>query len=366
MKIVCAKSELVKSINIVLKAVPGKTTMPILECILIDASASQIRFTANDMELGIETVVEGSVLERGMIALDAKLFSEIVRKLPENDVTIVSDMGLNTVISCENAVFRIMGMDGEGFTRLPVVDKDEPVVISSYTLKELIRQTLFSIAQNDTNRIMTGELFEIKENILRVISLDGHRVSIRKVALKDSYDPVKSIVPGKTLSELSKIISGETEDMVNMYFSANHLLLEFDRTIVVSRLIEGEYFHVDQMLSNDYETKITVNRRELQDCIDRALLLVREDDRKPLILNISGETLELKMNSQMGSMSEEMTVHMEGRDLKIGFNPKFLMDAMRIIDDERVDIYFINSKSPCFIRDSVQSYIYMILPVNFV
>lgn len=365
MKIVCSKSNLQKSVSIVMKAVPGKTTMPILECILIDASTNEIKFTSNDMELGIETKVEGEILEKGIIALDAKIFSEIVRKLPDNEVTIATDEKLQAVITCEKAKFNIAGKSGDDFSYLPYVEKSDSVTISQFTLKEVIRQTIFSIAANENNKMMTGELFEINENTLRVVSLDGHRISIRKIELKESYSTNKVVVPGKTLIEVSKILSGETEDEVSIFFTKNHIVFEFDNTVVVSRLIEGEYFRIDQMLSSDYETKIEINKKEFLSCIDRATLLVNESDKKPIIINIGSESMELKINSQIGSMKEEIDIVKEGKDIMIGFNPKFLMDALRVIDDEIITIYLVNPKAPCFIRDEKQSYIYLILPVNF-
>lgn len=349
-----------------MKAVPSKTTLPILECILIDASANEIKFTANDMELGIETKVSGMILEKGIVALDAKLFSEIIRKLPDNDVTISSDDKFNTTITCEKAKFTIMGKDGDDFSYLPYIEKNNGITISQFTLKEVIRQTIFSIAANDTNKIMTGELFEIHENTLKVTSLDGHRISIRKIDLKSYYEDKKVIVPGKTLTEISKILSGELDDLVDIYFTDNHILFEFDNTKVVSRLIEGNYFRVDQMLSNDYDTKVTINKRELLDCIDRATLFVKEGEKKPIIMNLADHVMELKISSQIGSLDEMIDITLEGKDIKIGFNPRFLMDALRVIDDEQVTIYFMNPKAPCFIRNEEESYIYLILPVNFV
>lgn len=349
-----------------MKAVPSKTTMPILECILVDTSAGEIKFTANDMELGIETKVEGTILEKGIVALEAKLFSEIIRKLPDSDVVITSDSNNNTQIVCEKAKFSIMGRDGEDFSYLPFVERDYKISISQFTLKEVIRQTIFSIAPNDSNKMMTGELFEINENELRVVSLDGHRISIRKIELKSEYGEKKVIVPGKTLVEISKILTGGTEDMIDIYFTDNHIVFEFDQTVVVSRLIEGNYFRVNQMLSNDYETKVTINKKEFLDCIDRATLLVKEGDKRPIILNIAEGVMELKITSQIGSMDEIIDIDLEGKNIKIGFNPKFLIDALRVIDDETIDIYYMNPKAPCFIRDEEQTYIYLILPVNFV
>ena len=198
-----------------------------------------------------------------------------------------------------------------------------------------------------------------------MVSLDGHRISIRKVRLKEHYEDTKVIVPGKTLSEVSKVLGGDNEKEVSIYFNANHILFEFDNTMVVSRLIEGEYFRINQMLSSDYETKLTVKKKEFLDCIERATILIRESDKKPLILTIEDESMKLKLNSSFGSMNAEIMAHKTGKDIMIGFNPKFLIDALRVIDDEEINIYMMNPKSPCFIKDDKENYIYLILPVNF-
>lgn len=365
MKIVCNKSDLVKGVNIVSKAVPGKTTMPILECILIDATTDIIKLTANDMELGIQTEIAGEIIDRGMIAIDAKIFSEIVRKLPDNEVSIETDDRLQTTIVCEKSKFDISGKPGNEFAYLPIIEKDDSIVISQFTLKEVIRQTIFSIADTESNKLMTGELFEIKDNVLRVASLDGHRISIRKIELKNPVSDYKMVVPGKTLIEISKILSGEAESMVEISYTNNHIVFEFDNTIVVSRLIEGDYFKIDQMLSSDYDTKVRINKKEFLNCIDRATLLIKEGDKKPIIIDIQDEMMELKIKSQIGSMNEEIMISKDGKDLLIGFNPKFLIDALRVIDDEEVTLYLMNAKAPCFIKDETESYIYLILPVNF-
>ena len=365
MKLVCKKSNLLNGVQIVYKAVPSKTTMPILECILIDATKGEITLTANDMELGIETKIEGSIIEKGIIALDAKIFFEIVRKLPDNDITIEVEPNYNTIITCEKAKFNITGKSGEDFSYLPVIEKNEAIEISQFTLKEIIRQTIFSISDNDNNKLMTGELFEIEENILKVVSLDGHRISIRKIELKNSYGSQKVVVPGKTLNEISKILTGEADKDVSIFFTDKHVVFEFDSTVVVSRLIEGTYFKIDQMLSSDYETKVKINKREFLNCIDRATLLVKEGDKKPIIINVSDGSMELSIHSTIGSMNEFIDIDKQGKDIMIGFNPKFLIDALKVIDEEEIDIYMVNPKAPCFIKDANENYIYLILPVNF-
>ena len=365
MKIICSKSNLLNGVNTVSKAVPSKTTMTILECILIDTTKGEIKLTANDMELGIETIIEGEIIEKGIIALDAKIFLEMVRKLPDNDVTIATDSSYKATITCEKAKFNIVGKSGEDFSYLPQIDRSESICVSQFTLKEVIRQTIFSIADNVTNKILTGELFEIKEDILKVVSSDGLRISLRRIHLKNAYPSKKVIVPGKTLSEISKILPGDSEKDVNIFFTSKHILFEFDSTTVVSRLIEGDYLKIDNILSADYETKVMINKKEFQSCIDRSTLLVKEGDKKPIILNILDDVMELKMNSVIGSLNEEIDISKTGKDLMIGFDPKFLIDALKVIDDEEVEIKLLNSKAPCFIKDNEENYTYLILPVTF-
>ena len=365
MKISCQKADLVKGVNIVSKAVPTRTTMAILECILIDASSGEIKLTANDMEIGIETIVSGTIHERGIIALDAKKFSEIVRKLPENEVTIETDTSFKTSITCEKAKFDIIGKSGEDFSYIPVIQRNQPIVISQLTLRDIIRQTIFSVADNENNKLMTGELIEIKDNKLKVVALDGHRVSIRNVELKNPAKDVKVVVPKKTLNEIIKIIDGGIDDEVNIYVTDNHIIFEFDQTTVVSRIIEGEFFKIEQMLSADYETKVKINKREFFDCIDRATILVNEGDKKPIIVNAVGNTMSLTISSFIGTMNEDIDIVKEGKDIMIGFNPKFVLDALKVIDDEEINLFMLNAKSPCFIKDDNGSFIYIVLPVNF-
>ncbi len=365
MKIICSKTNLLNGVNIVSKAVPSKTTMSILECILIDANKGEIKLTANDMELGIETVIDGEIIEKGIIALDAKIFLEMVRKLPDNDVTIETDATYKATITCEKAKFNIVGKSGEDFSYLPQIERSESIIVSQFTLKEIIRQTIFSIADNFTNKILTGELFEINEDVLKIVSSDGLRISLRKIHLKNSYPAKKVIVPGKTLNEVSKILAGDVDKDVNIFFTDKHILFEFDNTTVVSRLIEGEYLKIDNILSADYETKIRLNKKEFLSCIDRSTLLIKEGDKKPIILNILDEVMELKMNSIVGSLDEELDITKMGKDLMIGFDPKFLIDALKVIDDEEIEIKLLNSKAPCFIKDDEENYVYLILPVTF-
>ena len=365
MKIKCSKSNLLSALNIVSKAVSTKTTMPILECVLIDVYSDSIKLTANDLELGIETSLEGSVIEMGRIAIEAKIFIDIVRKLPDSEIFIESTPDYKTIIRCEKAKFVISSKSGEDFTELPSIEKDKSIRISQFTLKEVIRQTIFSISENENNKLMSGELFEVKDGKLTVVSLDGHRISMRNIKINDNSVNIKVVVPGKTLNDLSKIINGGVDDMVNIYFTDRHILFEYDNTVVVSRLLEGEYFKIAQMLTMDHRIKVKVNNREFLDCIDRASLLIKESDKKPIVVNIKNDNnMYLKVDTLMGSMNEEISIDKTGEELIIGFNPRFLMDVLRVVDDEDINMYMRDAKSPCIIRDDEESYVYVILPVN--
>ena len=366
MKIVSAKNDLQKSINISLRSVPVHTTMPVLECVMINAGRGRIRFTTNDTELGIETIVKGEILEEGSVAVNAKMLSEIIRRLPDEDVTLSADENKQVTIVCGKSKFTLTGLGGEDFTYLPDIEKEEPVELSQFDLKELVRTTIFSIAPNENNRIMGGELFRVRGDVLTVVSLDGHRISIRSIRLRETYGSREVIIPGKSLIEISKILTDDKEDMVSMYFSPSHAVFEMPDTTVVTRLIDGEYFHVENMLSRDYETKIRVNRRDLLSSIDRSTLFVKENDKKPIIFDVKDGYINLFIESVLGSMNEDIDADKEGRDIMIGFNPRFLIDALRVIDDEEVTLYLVNPKAPCFIRNEEEDYIYIVLPVNFI
>lgn len=365
MHIICDKSKLIEGMNIVMKAIPGKTTMMILECVVIEVKDNQIKLIANDLQLGIETLIDGEIKQEGSVAVGAKVFFEIIRKLPSDNVSITVDEDYHMNISCGKAKFNIMAKATDEFPYLPNIVKDKNVNISQFTLKDIIHQTVFSISDNENAKVMTGELFEIHDSELKVVSLDGHRISIRKVKLNQSYDDVSVIIPGKTLIEISKIINGGMDDEVSIFFTDKHVLFEFEDTIVLSRLIEGEYYKIDKMLSTDYETKVTVNKREMLECIDRSTLLLKESDKKPVIIDVQDDYMKFAMNSAIGSMDEDIDASKEGKDILIGFNPRFLMDALRVIDEDEITMYMINPKAPCFIRDQEETYIYLILPVNF-
>ena len=365
MKIKIKKSNLLDGINIVSKAIATKTAKPILECILIEAKAGRIKLTANNLNLGIETYVDSTIIEEGVVAINAKLFYDITRNLNDSDVDISTDNDYKVTIRCEKTKFDIPCWDGTDFPDFPVVEKEKRITISQLGFRDIIRQTIFSLSDNENSRTMTGELFDVKDNILSVTALDGSRISVRKTALSGENSDVSAIVPGKTLKEVSRIITGGADDLLNIYFADTNLLFEFGDTRVVSRLIEGEYYKIAHMFTMDHNLIVTANRSELASCINRAKLLIQESNRKPIIVSIKDDNnLYIRLDTNLGSFNDNVEIKKDGGEIVIGFNPDFIVDALNVIDDEEVDIYMRDSKSPCLIRNADETYFYIILPIN--
>ncbi|TCK86794.1 DNA polymerase-3 subunit beta [Natranaerovirga hydrolytica] len=363
MKIICDKVDLLNGVNTVLKAVPTRTTLPILECILLDAHSDELKLISNDLELGIESKVKSDILQKGQIALNAKIFSDIVKKLPSSKIEITVDDNFKTTIVCEKSKFNIPGQSGDEFLKLPKIEKNNYVKISQLELKEMIHQTIFSIAMEETRPVLTGELIEINNKEFNIVSVDGHRVSIRKSVMDIPFDK-NVVVPGKTLSEISKILSSEEDDVL-VYFADKHILFELENSIVVSRLLEGDFPKYEQIFSKDYETKIEIDRKDFLDSIDRASLISKDGKKTPIKVNIEDDNLIITSNTEIGQAHEEVSILKEGKDLEIAFNPKFLMDALRVIEDEKISIQFTNSLSPCIINQiNGEDYKYLVLPIR--
>lgn len=365
MKISCSQSELLKGLTIVSSAVAQRTTNPIMECILIDASTNDIRLTGNNNQMGIETIIPGSIRERGQVAIESKKLLEIVRNLPNNQVIIESNNNFETAINCDTAHFTVPGRNGDEFPYIPVLPRNVPIEISQYSLREIIRQTIFSTVENDNGHLMNGELLQVEDNRLRLCSLDGHRISIRNLKLRDSHESLSAIIPARTLGEISKNMSGSVDDMVSIYITGNHVIFEFDMTTVVSRLIEGTFFNVNNMLSDDFETRIIINRRELVESIRRALPMVSDTDKKPIVMTVHDQNMNISIVSSSGRFEEDLGMVKDGRDIQIAFNPKLILDVLKVVDEETVTMYLLTAHSPLFIKNEDGDYIYLVLPVNF-
>lgn len=368
MKVICSKENLLEGINIVQKAVSAKTTLPILEGILIEAGEN-IKLTSNDLEIGIECCVDADVREKGSIVLNARMFGEIIRRFPDAEVMIEVKENNNVVIECENSMFEIRGLDAEGFPALPTVEKNDGKKISQKKLKDMIRQTIFAVSMDENRPMLTGSLFEYKDGRFTIVSIDGYRLAMRCLDPEEEKDTEnaegKLIIPGKTLNEIAKILQPVDDDLY-IYAAGNQILFDMGNCIMTSRLLEGEYLNYMSIFPKDHETKIRVNTKELLSCFERASLVITSEERRyPVTLDISDDKMVITANTEAGNVREEMKVDMDGKKLEISFYHKFFIEALRVIDNEMIDVYFTTSLGPCTIKPlQGNDFAYLILPIR--
>lgn len=366
MKLTCSRESLLNSIIVVSKAVSNRTTLPILECILLKATSEGFYLISNDLELAIQSApVYSTIEEEGTTAIEAKLFSEIIRKVVEDTVCISTNEKGMVIITCGNSEFKIMGQSSQEFPEIPIIQRNTEYCILQSKLKNIIRQTIFSIAQDESKPILTGELIEIDEDELHIVSVDGYRISYRKQKLLKTGEKVAAVVPGKTLNEISKILSNTGENIVSLFFTDKHVLFNIDDNIIVSRLIEGEYIKYAQSFTEDFKTKIHINRLLFVQALERVSLICRDSKKIPVKIEITQNELIITSNTEISTAYEEVSADIEGEILKIAFNPKYLIDALKVIEEEQICIQFTTSLSPCIIKPiGGDDYKYLILPLR--
>jgi len=318
------------------------------------------------MEMAIETkAIEAEVLESGAVALDARVFFDIVRRLPGDDVEIYADDKNLTVISSGKSEFKILGMDGGEFPVLPDVEKEHTYNLPSPEFKDMIRQTIFSVSTDISKPILCGQLLEIDETCAKLVSVDGFRISLRKFDFKNSAKSAKVVIPAKALGEIGKILPVEEDSTVSFYITDKHILFDMANCIVVSRLLEGEFIKYENMFTKETETTVNIDRRDLLDCIERATLISRDSKKSPVKLKISEGRIEATSNTEMGTSFEEIGVEQDGPDLEIAFNPRYLTDVLKVLDYERISMEFSSALSPCVIMvEGSDDYKYLVLPLR--
>lgn len=366
-KFICEKSKLQDAISIAQKAITGKSTMPILEGIYIKADLDQLTLIGSDVDVSIETKIDAEVIKKGTIVIDAKLFGEIIRKLPNDKVVIEKledNNEENTIqITCKKSVFNLLHMNGEDFPSLPNINETKIFSIPQNLLKNMIKGTSFAIAQDEARPILQGILFEVRNSYLNLVALDGYRLAIRK-ELIDSENTINSVIPGKTLNEVAKILD-DTDQSVDITFTTNHILFNLGETKVISRLLEGEFIKYNSLLPQEYKCLVTVNRQELQNGIERASLMAKEGNTNLIKFEFKGDTLIITSNSQLGKVREEVSVNLQGDEIQIAFNSRYLLDALKVIDEDEVVLELTSSVSPCVIKSkNMRDNKYLVLPVR--
>ncbi len=368
MKIVCYKDKLIKALNSVVKGVASKTTMPILEGILIQTNDNEIKLTTYDLEIGIEYVMECEVIEQGSTVVNAIMFSEIIRKLPDTEINISINSNNLLEIECEGSLYKLATMNPEEFPELPKIEIENSIEIDQNVLKNMIRKTIFATSTEESRPIFTGCLFEIENNQLSLVAVDGFRLALRKIFLTKQTNNFSAVIPGKTLTEINKIITDSFEP-IKIGVSKNQALFEMDNCKIVSRILDGEFLNYKNVIPTNWETRIKVNKNSIQDSFERISLIssssIEKEKKYPVKVQVDIGKVTILCTNQTGDAKEELYVSTEGKNLEAGFNPKYFLDSLKAIDDEEVYIDFGSSISPCLIKSIENNdYVYMILPIR--
>lgn len=373
MKIKCSRSSLLDAINTVQRAVSSKTTMPILECIKLESIDNcHIMVTGTNVDLFIEYNLECEVSEGGSIALESKMFGEIIRKMPEDIVKIeVQDSNDVTKIECGRSKFSIRGQNPSGYPQSPKIEEQFSFTIEEADLKKIIRRALPFIAVNEGKRpVLTGALFDIKGNNLTVVTTDSHRIAAINEELEDSTGNAKIVVPGQTLRELLKIL--HDEGRVKLIAGDRKLLFEFNKFKFVTRLLEGEFLRYEAIIAAVNPIMMKIDKKTLMNSLERAILLINDDissstdNKVPVRLSLGYDKLDISCMTGKGQVQDTISADIDGGELEIGFNCRFMLDAMGVCDDDEIRMEFSAPTSGCFIKSNSEetSYVYMILPVR--
>lgn len=367
MKFSCSQQNLSKALNVVSKAVTARTTIPILKGILLKVNEDGILVMgASDLDLSIETRFEVDRAEAGEIVVQAKLFADIIRKLPSSEVTIEQN-GENVVIKCASSEFNIVGMPSDEFPKISTeVDKNERIAFEKELLKEMIRKTSFAASIDEARGVITGVLVEMKEKSLNMVALDGFRMAVSRENIINAKEQ-SIVIPAKNLNEISKIISENDDENsdIDLYISDKRAIFVIENTRVVLRLLEGEFVDYNMILPKEGKCRVVVNKNDLLESIERASLLAKVGKNNLIKLDMKESNMEITSKSEEGNVKEEIIISKEGDDLTIGFNSKYMIDALKAIDDEEIEMSFNTRINPFILKPlNGNSYEYLIMPVR--
>lgn len=367
MKFKCTQNELTKALNIVSKAVSIRTTIPILKGILLKVDEEGfLTMSASDLDLSIEEKIKVNDSEKGSVVVMAKLFGDIIRKLPNEEILLEEVEG-KVSIKCSNSEFNIVGLSADEFPNInPLEEGLNKISFDKELLKEMIKRTSFAASIDENNGAMTGVLLEMKEDSLTMVAIDGIRMAITRELMKNGENK-KIIIPAKIINEISRIINESEleESTVDMVLSDKKAIFIINNIKVILRLLEGEFIDYNRIIPKENEIEITVNRNDLLDSVERASLLAKVGKNNLIKLNIKENEIEITSKSEEGSVSEKVVVSKVGKDLVIGFNSKYLIDILKATEEETIKLFMNTSISPCLIRPiNGNNFEYLLLPVR--
>ncbi len=368
MKINCKTVKLINALNIVSKTAASKTPMPILEGVLIEAYNNKIKLTTSDLEMGCIHTMECDVIEEGSTVVDIKMLNDIIRRLEGDNLNIESDSSI-FIINSINGIFKLSVMNPDDFPKLPVFTIESSVGINQKLFKDMIKKILFAVSNDENRPVYTGALLKVENNILTLVALDGFKLAMKTYENENEINEFKAIIPGKVLSELLKMLHDNEEGIIKIGINKNQALFEVDESVIISRIIDGEFLNYQAIIPSVKETRVKVNTKKLLDAFERVALFAKEssdkDKKSPVRMKISLDGLTLSCISQTGDAKENVNAFLEGNELEIGFNPRYFIETLKVIEDQEVYIDFTNNIAPAVIKPlRGNSYLYIVLPVK--
>lgn len=367
MKFSCFCLDLNESINKVYKAIPSKPINPITEGIKMKAYNNKLILTATNLNLTIENSFNVNILEEGEILIPAKYFSEFVKKLNDGEIVISCDENQNMTIKTEDSVFNLKCMDIEEYPIIKKVENKNEFIIIGKNLKKAVESTIFSVSTDDTRPVLKGSYFKIENDILTVVAIDGYRIALYKTNIEENSGDFSFIIPGKNISEISKMIIKDDE-IIKIKSDENNVVFTIGETVITSSLIDGDYIDYKQIIPNNFETVLNVEKNIFYESLEMASILTKIEKNSLVIFDINDKKLSITSNSEVGDFKKVLNISQTGRDVTVGFNAKYFCEALRNIEDEFISIKLNDKSSPCIITNVMEdnTFIYMILPIRIV
>ncbi|MBQ8974274.1 MAG: DNA polymerase III subunit beta [Oscillospiraceae bacterium] len=366
MKFTCEKYVLQNALNTASRAAAQKSTVPALEGLLIEAVGSTVRISGYDMKIGITTSIPADIEQSGGIVLNSRLFCDIIRKMPDDIVSISADESYMTRIKCAMSDYEIMGTAAEDYPELPTVDSTSGINVPQGMLKSMIAQTNFAVSDNESRPIHMGELFDIENGTLTVVAVDGYRLALRREELSDeSAVPGSFVVPGTALSEVEKIAE-DTQESLKITVGLKHIMFTVNETVLITRRLEGEFLNYKNSIPQTGKYHIKADKRKLIDAVERVSLIISDKLKSPVRCTFRDNVVSMLTNTTLGKASDEVEVEGDGENLEIGFNNKYLLDALKAAPADEVCLRLTSGVTPCVVlpTDDSRSFVYMILPVR--
>ncbi len=362
MKFSVEQNELALAINTAIKGVSSKNTIELLKGILFETYEDRLILTSNNLEIGIQTSINASIEDQGKVVIDARIISDIVKKLPSSYVDIKVDDSNVVTISSGLARFNIKGFDAEDFPMPVTIDDEDYKDIPADIFKEMIRKTSFAVSSDETKPLLMGELIEFRQDSINIVAIDGFRLAIKKSFGDFAVDYSKIVVPGKTLTEISRMINSDSQ-IVKLGYDSKHAVFIIGDTIFTTRLLAGEFLNYNEILPKEFTTKVTVKVSDFLDSLERSAVVSKNNLVK---LDIKEDYIKLTAkNDEIGNLEEKIEIELEGNDLEIAFNSRYFIESIKNIDEESITLQFNTNVSPCILKPvGDDSYTYLLLPVR--